>query len=88
MKKTAITTLTQKGQATIPKNVRKYLGIKPHDKIEFIIDRGRVMVKPVSTLEANLGRVSPRNMPEHFSKVREGFEEQVALERIKKDSNI
>jgi len=44
-----LTTLTNKGQVTIPKNVRESLGLNTGDKIEFIIDKnGEVRIKPVT----------------------------------------
>jgi antitoxin PrlF len=33
-----ITTLTSKGQVTIPKHVRDALGLMPHDRIEIVPD--------------------------------------------------
>jgi len=36
--KEIISTITSKGQVTIPAEVRKYLGIKTNDKIAFVID--------------------------------------------------
>lgn len=36
--KEIISTITSKGQVTIPAEVRKYLGIKTSDKIAFVID--------------------------------------------------
>ena len=83
MGKAAITTLTKKGQTTIPKNVREYLGIKPHDRVEFVIGHGKVTVKPAGTIQANFGRVRPRNRPEDFQGIRGEFEESVALEQVK-----
>ena len=42
-------TLTSKGQTTIPKDVRKRLNLQPGDRLEFVIDEdGRVLVLPVS----------------------------------------
>ena len=42
------TTLTSKGQVTIPKAIRDRLGLKPGHKVEFVADRrGRVVVEPV-----------------------------------------
>ncbi len=42
-----IATLTSKGQATIPEEIRTYLGLHAGDKIEFIIDEhGRVVLVP------------------------------------------
>jgi AbrB family looped-hinge helix DNA binding protein len=42
-------TLTAKGQTTIPKDVRKRLNLQPGDRLEFVIDEdGRVLVLPAS----------------------------------------
>ncbi len=44
--KEIISTITSKGQVTIPAEVRKYLGIKTSDKIAFVIDaEGTVRLK-------------------------------------------
>ena len=40
--------LTNKGQITIPKAVRKSLGLHPGDKLEFIINKNNeVLFKPI-----------------------------------------
>ena len=36
----ATATITSKGQVTIPVDVRKRLGLKPGDRIDFIVDAG------------------------------------------------
>jgi len=42
-------TLTSKGQTTIPKDVRKRFNLHPGDRLEFVIDEdGRVLVLPAS----------------------------------------
>ena len=42
-------TLPSKGQATIPKDIRKRLNLHPGDRLEFVIDEdGRVLVLPAS----------------------------------------
>lgn len=42
------TTVTQKGQATIPITIREKLGIKPNSKVSFEInDRNETVIKPV-----------------------------------------
>ncbi len=44
--KEAISTLTTKGRVTIPAEVRRHLGLKPRDKIAFVIeDEGEVRLK-------------------------------------------
>ncbi len=42
-------TVTQKGQTTIPLHLRKKLGIKPKSKIRFVVnDKDEVVIKPLS----------------------------------------
>jgi antitoxin PrlF len=44
--KEILSTVTSKGQVTIPAEVREYLGIKTNDKIAFVIDQeGIVRIK-------------------------------------------
>lgn len=38
------TTVTVKGQVTIPKRVRDALGIEPGDGVEFVVEGGRVLL--------------------------------------------
>lgn len=53
----ATSTLTSKGQITIPKSVRERLGLHTGDTVEFRFDeRGRVLLSPTS--HSALGRVS------------------------------
>lgn len=43
----ALSTLTSKGQLTVPKEIRDYLKIDSGDKIEFLIDEeGHVIMSP------------------------------------------
>lgn len=54
-------TLTSKGQTTIPKDIRERLGLKPGDKIDFVVDDdGRVYLvaatKDIMALKGLLAR--------------------------------
>ena len=43
------TTLTSKGQVTIPKSVRDSIGLRTGDKIEFIItEKNEVLLRPIT----------------------------------------
>lgn len=43
------TTLTSKGQVTIPKNIRDIIGLHTGDKIEFIItEKNEVLLRPIT----------------------------------------
>ncbi len=56
-----ISTITSKGQVTIPKEIRSFLGIKPSDKINFTVEKGNVVLKPVRTLKDFRGSVPIKN---------------------------
>lgn len=65
------TTVTQRGQVTIPSEVRRRLGIKPRDKVTFRIeDDGGVRIVPQRyTLETVFGSVAPLRRPEDFEAI-------------------
>lgn len=45
----AAATLTSKGQTTIPKEIRDFLGIGPGDKLDFVVESdGRVILRPAN----------------------------------------
>ncbi|MCL5961191.1 MAG: AbrB/MazE/SpoVT family DNA-binding domain-containing protein [Chloroflexi bacterium] len=75
------TTLTQKGQVTIPAEIRSLLGLKPHDKVRFEIEGDVVKLRPApSKIVRWYGAVTPKKKPEDFRKLREEFERGVAEE--------
>jgi AbrB family looped-hinge helix DNA binding protein len=79
-----ITTVTQKGQITIPVELRRMLGLKRGDKVEFELVNGTVLLQPIgSTLLAGFGSVKPLNRPEDFRKIRREIEEEIADEVMK-----
>jgi antitoxin PrlF len=52
----AASTLTSKGQVTIPKEIRQLLGLKEGDRLEFRLDdQGKVVIQPET--EGPLGRL-------------------------------
>ena len=58
-------TLTSKGQTTIPKDIRERLNLRPGDRLEFVIDDdGRVLVLPASIDASELtGMLKPPAKP-------------------------
>ena len=42
-----ISKVTERGQTTLPSQVRKALGLKPHDSIIYLIEDDRVVIKPL-----------------------------------------
>lgn len=62
-------TLTQKGQATIPADVRKKLGLQPGDKVGFKIEKDNVIVVKITPFDSEYhialaGSLSEWNTPE------------------------
>lgn len=56
-----VTTMTQRGQITVPSEVRRLLGLKPRDKVAFTIENGVVRLVPVAfTAASAYGSVEPR----------------------------
>lgn len=45
-----LSTVTSKGQVTIPKEIRDLLHIRSNDKVDFVLDGERVLLTPVRTL--------------------------------------
>ena len=64
-------TITSKGQTTIPKEIRDFLKLKPKDKIFYLIEDDKVILKPMrgDILELR-GSVKPRKTPEDFEQIR------------------
>lgn len=82
------TTVTDKGQVTIPVDVRRALGLKPRDKvsIEYDADRGVAVIRPLPSVVAMLyGAVRTSRHPEDFRALRAEFERGVAEEAASED---
>lgn len=37
--------ITSKGQVTVPQEIRRRLGLKKGDRVEFILERGRIFIR-------------------------------------------
>ena len=79
-----VSSVTQKGQVTIPGPLRKALKIQPKDQVAFELVDGEVRLRPIrSTLLAGFGSVEPLNRPEDFRKIRQEIAEEIADEVMK-----
>ena len=71
--------MTQKGQITIPAEIRARLGLKPKDRVRFVPEADGVKVQPAeSSILKGYGAVAPVQQPEDWTDVRCEFEEMVA----------
>ncbi len=56
-----VSTITSKGQTTIPGEIRRHLKLKPGDRVEFVVERdGKVVLVPATVDVAELkGLLAP-----------------------------
>ena len=72
-------TITRKGQITIPKAIRDRLGVKEGEKVHCVIRGEEVVLKVVKGTILDLrGSVQPSAYPEDFEKVRQSVRQAVA----------
>ena len=71
--------VSPKGQITIPQDLRARLGLKPKDRVVFELEQDGIKIRPArSRLLRHFGTVTPRHRPEDFAALREEFEQGVA----------
>lgn len=44
-------TVSSKGQVTIPQEIRIRMGLKEGDRVEFVIDHGKTVIRPTRSAE-------------------------------------
>lgn len=84
-----LTTVTRKGQITLPAEVRRALGIQVGDKMAVSLaasEEGSVLVRPIrSVAEATFGAVTPNRRPEDLAALRRQFEEETGQRAHRKE---
>mgnify|MGYP001342204835 CR=1 FL=1 len=69
----------QKGQVTLPVEMRNHLGIKPKDTVQFVEEGDGIKVRlAASTLRKHFGSVKSHRTPEDWTAMRRDFEELAA----------
>ncbi len=53
-----LSTVTTKGQVTIPADIRTRFHIQPNDRVDFFVDGERIVITPVKTLKQLRGAVA------------------------------
>lgn len=75
------TTVTSKGQVTIPKRVREALGLRAGAKVEFVLEEGHAIVEPVgkASVEAAAGALRK------YARPRAGEPAKDMMERVRRE---
>ena len=80
-----IGTLSGKSMITLPVEVRKFLGVRPKDKVVFKISDQAVEIKPgPMTLEDTMGSVPALASPKEWKQMMEEVKEERAEQFINK----
>lgn len=58
-----ISTLTVKGQVTIPAEIRRVLGLAPHDKVAFWLEADQVRLRPATSIVAQTAGMLKSDQP-------------------------
>ena len=85
--KEAVSTITSKGQVTIPVEVRQVLGLKPVDKFAFTIEDSQVRVRKTgSVVAATAGILKSQQPTKTAEELREAAENVIAAETEERSS--
>lgn len=77
--------MTQRGQVTIPAQVRRLIGAKPRGKVAFRVDGDDVKLVAVEhTLESAYGSVRPIGRPEDFKRLERTAKDEHAARTVRK----
>lgn len=73
--------VSETGQITIPKKIRRIMGLHPHDRVSFEVEGESVIIRRVSSkLMQGYGVVTARKKPADYQELRKAFEIGVAEE--------
>ena len=82
-----LSTITSKGQVTIPREVRQSLGLKTGDKVAFTLEDGGVRVRKTGSVVAATAGIFKSQKPARTAEgLREAAEEAIAAEAMERSS--
>ncbi|MDP9372771.1 MAG: AbrB/MazE/SpoVT family DNA-binding domain-containing protein [Chloroflexota bacterium] len=78
-------TVTSKGQVTIPVEIRRLLKVAPRDKVTFVVEGDEVrIIRTGSVVERTAGMLKVEGPPASAKKLREMAEQAIADEVIER----
>ncbi len=78
-------TMTTKGQVTIPVEIRRMLGLGPHDKVAFLVDTDQVRIERAkSVVERTAGMLKSHEPPLTAEELREVAAQAIAEEAVRR----
>ncbi|HYU17829.1 MAG TPA: AbrB/MazE/SpoVT family DNA-binding domain-containing protein [Chloroflexota bacterium] len=84
----AVTTVTRKGQVTVPIEIRRALGIKQGDKVAFVLENGGARLhRRGSVIEQTAGLFRTSQAPLTGEQLREAAERAIADEVVERSGS-
>lgn len=81
-----VSILTKKWQTTIPKDIRNFLKLEPNDKILYLVEGKRVILRPLKGNILDLrGSVASKEKPIDFKKLRADTKKKIARKIVEGD---
>jgi len=82
-----VSVLTKKWQTTIPKEIRKFLKLEPSDRLLYLVEGEKVILKPLKGNILDLrGSVPPKEKPIDFRKLRKDTKKKIARKIVEEAS--
>lgn len=80
--------ITERGQATIPVEVRRLLGLEPHDRIVFVIgEEGVQVTRGTSTVDRTAGALRTDRRPRGVRELRIAAEIAIARDTLRRTAS-
>ena len=79
-----LASITTKGQVTIPAEVRRLLGVRPHEKIAFVIEENLVRLAPAKSVVAQTAGLLKGSQPALSPRQEEAAVEETIAEEVEK----
>lgn len=78
-----VSTITSKGQTTIPKEIRERYHLKAHDRLLFKPEGDKIIVRPITGTILDLKGAFPVKRKIDFQRLREKMEKDIAKQTIR-----
>ena len=78
--------VTSKGQTTIPKKIREFLKVHPNDRLFYLLEDGKVVLRPIhgNILELR-GSVPAKGEPGDFEDIRASARKALAKKIVEEE---
>jgi len=80
--------ITERGQATIPVEVRRLLGFEPHDRVVFVIgEDGVQLTRGTSAVDRTAGAMRSNQRPRRARELRVAAEIAIARDAVRRTAS-